>query len=285
LCGSAESSLVQTGLRFEPSGEVRRCAECGLVYQWPQPSAEELDRYYAEAYRSDYEEPPLPDRQRGDMPDALARIERLRPLLGEAVTLLEVGTGSGAFIESVVPYVGRVTGFELEDEARSWLRSRGLAPRIVAGLEELEAEDARFDLVVLFHVLEHVTDPVASLVRLRRLVAPGGRIVLEVPSVDDALVSLYDVPSYGPFYFQKAHLWYFSRSSLTGVLARAGLAAQISGVQRYDLSNHLRWLETGEPGGMHYYDDVLAPAAREAYAESLVAAGRADTLWAVASSD
>ncbi|MEK7383781.1 MAG: hypothetical protein AAB262_10930 [Elusimicrobiota bacterium] len=68
---------------------------------------------------------------------------------------------------------------------------------------------------------------------------------------------------------------------LTRTALVAGAKAEVTGIQRYDLSNHLRWLETGKPGGMGFYKDVFTPAVDLAYRESLVRAGRADTLWAV----
>ena len=109
-----------------------------------------------------------------------------------------------------------------------------------------------------------------------------GKLVVEVPNVDDALVSVYRVPAYVRFYYQKAHLYYFSRETLANTFALAGLEGSIEGVQRYDLSNHLRWMLTGEPGGQGYYDELLSPAVREAYADALIQSGHSDTLWGVA---
>lgn len=201
------------------------------------------------------------------------------PLLSPEADLLEIGGGSGAFAVSVRPHVASATVVEPDESARAFFAER-LGIRSVDTVEAL-AEGDRFDLVVLFHVLEHVLDPVAFVTRLGALLRPGGRIVCEVPNVHDALVSLYAVESYLPFYYQKAHLWYFSPATLRQVFERAQLSAEIRGVQRYDLSNHVRWMLAGEPGGQGHYADVFPPGALAAYADALVAAGHADTLWAV----
>src|SRR6266545_3851981 len=140
--------------------------------------------------------------------------------------------------------------------------------------------DREFDVVTAFHVLEHVHDPHEFLRRLSRLLRPDGILVVEVPNVDDALVSTYDIPAYRSFYFTNAHLWYFSPRTLDGALASAKLDGTVELVQRYDLSNHLVWMQTGRPGGFGAYP-ILA-GADEAYAQALVAAGVADTLWVVA---
>jgi O-methyltransferase involved in polyketide biosynthesis len=131
-------------------------------------------------------------------------------------------------------------------------------------------------------VLEHVREPTRFLAQLAERLAPGGRLVVEVPNVDDALVRLYEIPAYRRFYYQKAHLWYFSASTLAEVLSQAGLTAEVAGVQRYDLSNHLRWAISGASGGSGFYSSVLTPDVDAAYADALTRAGHADTLWATA---
>lgn len=278
LCGSSASALVRVGVRHGPEVEVRRCAGCGLVYAWPRPTAEELARYYADDYRADYEEPSLAERHAGDRSDALRRVAALGPLLGPSVALLEVGSGSGAFLESVRPHVGSALGVEPERAAREWLAARGGPPL----LPELDAVDGSFDLIVAFHVLEHVPDPVGFLRRLRPLLREHGTLVVEVPSVDDVLVAVYGAGAYLPFYYQKAHLSYFSPATLARALRLAGYEARVEGVQRYGLGNHLHWALEGRPGGQGAYPEVVAPEVDAVYAAALVRAGRADTLWATA---
>jgi 2-polyprenyl-3-methyl-5-hydroxy-6-metoxy-1,4-benzoquinol methylase len=272
---------VQVGMRHAKHQEVRRCERCGFVYQWPLPTEAELEQYYLSDYREDYQEPPVQERFAADMTDAQARVARLAPLLRPGATVLEIGSGSGAFLETVRPLVGEALGVEPEAAAREWLARRD-APPVVGTLEEVERTGRQFDLVVLFHVLEHVREPTRFLAQLAERLAPGGRLVVEVPNVDDALVRLYEIPAYRRFYYQKAHLWYFSASTLAEVLSQAGLTAEVAGVQRYDLSNHLRWAISGASGGSGFYSSVLTPDVDAAYADALTRAGHADTLWATA---
>ena len=275
------SALVQKGARHAPEAEVRRCGACGMVYLWPRPDADDLARYYETCYREDYGDLPVEKRYIEDLVEARRRVERLRPLLGSDVRVLEVGSGSGAFLDAVRPYVKQITGVEPDRESRAWIEGRlGLA--VAADFESLQAEEETFDLVVMFHVLEHLPDPLAFLRSLPKLLRAGGKAVIEVPNRDDALVSLYEIPAYQRFYYQKAHLLYFSPDTLQRTLDRSGFGAEIRGLQRYDLSNHIRWMLTGEPGGQRFYDSTLPDAVDAGYAEALVRAGRSDTLWAVA---
>jgi 2-polyprenyl-3-methyl-5-hydroxy-6-metoxy-1,4-benzoquinol methylase len=251
------------------------------VFLFPQPNPEELVRYYAELYRHEYAEPPVAQRFRTDLDEARTRVRRLLPLLQPQTRFLEVGSGSGALLASVRPYVQEVMGIEPDLASRDWIEQQ-LALPIAGQLPQSLGEDAAYDLIVSFHVLEHVADPVAWLIKLQELLRRGGHLVIEVPNIDDALVKTYRVPAYLKFYYQKAHLYYFSKRTLTLALQKADLTATILGVQRYDLSNHLRWMLTGQPGGQGYYHQILAPSVQAAYADSLIRTGRADTLWAVA---
>lgn len=283
LCDTAGATLVQRGVRYDPDLDVVRCEGCNLVRLSPVPDADELADYYATAYRDEYGDPPLPERHLADLDEARIRVDRLLASLAPETRLLEIGGGSGAFAVAVRPHVASIAVVEPDEQARAFY-SEQLGVRGVESLDALPRSE-RFDLIVLFHVLEHVLDPVAFAGRLGALLRPGGRISCEVPNVDDALVSLFAVKSYLPFYYQKAHLWYFAPATLRLLFERVGLTVEIRGIQRYDLSNHLRWMLAGEPGGQGHYGDVFSPGALAAYADSLVAAGHADTLWAVAGED
>jgi len=258
LCGATAAALVQRGVRHDPGLEVHRCASCGLVYLWPRPTAAELDRFYAGPYRRQY--PMVADDELAR--DSRRRVAALLPLLRPSSRLVDIGSGSGAFVKAIRPHAADAIGIEPDEGGSS------------------DQVDGEFDVVTAFHVLEHVHDPHEFLRRLSRLLRPDGILVVEVPNVDDALVSTYDIPAYRSFYFTNAHLWYFSPRTLDGALASAKLDGTVELVQRYDLSNHLVWMQTGKPGGFGAYPIIAG--VDDAYAQALVAAGVADTLWVVA---
>jgi len=281
LCGCSESTPVQSGVRHDPTLEVRQCRDCGLVFVSPRPTTDELERYYQRLYRDDYREPPVEERHRLDREEAKARVHRLGPLLGPRPRVLEVGSGSGAFLDAIRPHTDQVVGVEPDESSRAYISNR-LGLRVRTDVSEVMYEGDTFDLIVLFHVVEHLLQPVEFLHGLRALLRTQGTLIIEVPNVEDVLVSVYAVPAYLRFYYQKAHLYYFSKATLARTLTKAGFHADIQFVQRYDLSNHIRWMLTGKPGGQGYYRKWLLPSVQAAYARSLEHAGLSDTLWAVA---
>ncbi len=281
LCGSMEVSLVQTGVRYLPEASVRACSGCGLVFLWPRPGEQELAAYYQGAYREEYDGKVSPNTTHQKVQsDVLERARRLAPLSTPAARVLEIGSGSGALLEAVRPHAASVVGVEPGTAHREWA-NQTLGIETVERLQDLGQR--RFTLIGLFHVLEHVPDPVGFLKQIVPYLAPGGTLAIEVPNVTDALLAVYDVPAFPAFYFQRAHLSYFSAATLSRTVEAAGGRAAVTSFQRYDLSNHLRWLQTGQPGGQGYYRQMLGEETETAYAQALIRAGHADTLWATAS--
>ena len=133
----------------------------------------------------------------------------------------------------------------------------------------------------MFHVLEHLPDPVESLRQLSERIAPDGMIYVEVPNVNDALLTLYEVEACKRFLFYKDHLQYFSRASLAETIRRAGLRAiGIWGHNRFGLANHLRWLAMRKPHGHKIWSFLETPALAREYARALAAADLSDRLIA-----
>ena len=184
---------------------VAVCTDCGLVQQVDFPSDEALRIYYSHHYRQDYKQTLVPKlkyvRRAGLV--ALERIEHLQTLgLGRLPqSWLDVGAGGGEFV-----YLARRAGFDASgiepnlgysDYAR---RAYGVEVR-TAQLDEVD--QGPYGLISLFHVFEHMADPLAVMRRLHGLLDDGGLLFIEVPNLLQQDASPHNV------YF-KAHLFYYS---------------------------------------------------------------------------
>lgn len=102
--------------------------------------------------------------------------------IGPNARILEVGAGTGSNLAMLQRY-GTVDAIEPDDGARALASERsGIA--VIGGLlpHGVPLEDGRYDLIVLLDVLEHIDDDLGTLQFLRRKLAPGGRLLLTVPS-------------------------------------------------------------------------------------------------------
>jgi 2-polyprenyl-3-methyl-5-hydroxy-6-metoxy-1,4-benzoquinol methylase len=212
--------------------------------------------------------------------EAVRRLNNLKPYLRPDMRVLEIGSSTGFVLDALSPQVSAVTGIEPGQIYREYAQDRGI--RTVADLSEVAQE--RFDLILAYYVVEHLRHPIHYLARLREMLNPSGRLALEVPNVDDALVRFYQLESFDRFYWQKAHYFNYSHRTMTMVLEQAGFTAvQAFPEQRYDISNHVHWLLKGQPGGKGKYTDILDDQLNREYARCLKQHWLCDTVFAVAS--
>ena len=131
--------------------------------------------------------------------------------------------------------------------------------------------EGHYDLVTLFHVAEHVDDPVALLRHVRDRFTPSV-VVVETPNARDWMLS--QSQAYREHWAWSDHRLVLTGEALlqAGELAGLGMGA-LKFVQRYPWENAIRWLREGKPGG-HAHSAWMQHAA---YADML--AGETDTLW------
>src|SRR5215211_424697 len=95
--------------------------------------------------------------------------------------ILDVGCGTGANLLMLSKY-GDAEGVDICEDALAFCRERGLEKVKLGAAEALPYDDDTFDLVTAFDVVEHLDDDLAGLTEMRRVLRPGGRVLLFVPT-------------------------------------------------------------------------------------------------------
>ncbi|HSV71262.1 MAG TPA: class I SAM-dependent methyltransferase [Methylibium sp.] len=241
LCHSEaapEVSMPIDAKTFAPTrfGRLCRCRRCRFAFVHPRPTPAEtedfyrLDRYYTQgrSHVAQGAAPSVQSRLRDHLAWRLDRGEELDAVVIAAAHpgahICDVGCGDGALCRRLAGRGYCVVGIE---------RDRQAVGRSAPGFEVFEgAVEAlpeavrrdRFDVVVLWHVLEHLVDPITALQRLAELLVPHGRLVCAVPN--NASVTAWrsglawehlDVPR---------HLNFFDPDTLAAAVARAGLRVE-----------------------------------------------------------
>ncbi len=196
-------------------GPIVQCRRCGLVYASPRRRASRVMDFYQAV------EDPLYDEEREGR--VLTFESHLRPL--ERFTgppnhrpLLDVGAYVGVFVEIAARHGWDAWGVEPSRWAVEQARARGL--RVHWGtLESVHLPARSFSVVTMWDVIEHLTDPFGTLREVRRVLEPGGLLVVHTIDLDSLFARL--MGRRWPW-LMEMHLYYFSRRTLRAMLAKAG---------------------------------------------------------------
>ncbi|MEZ4230199.1 MAG: class I SAM-dependent methyltransferase [Polyangiaceae bacterium] len=229
VCGADEPIPVGAKARFNMDVSSVTCARCGLVYITPRPTIEDMARYYATSYRIHYGSvgairadgtritPDSPDWEAYTDGRYQHQAELVAPLLQPGAKVLEMGCRYGRTLSLLADKHGAIP-YGIEPGEADAEKARKAGVNCFTGtVENFDPGETRFDLIQSFHVLEHVHDPLAVLMRLRGWLAPGGKLLVEVPNVHQPYGLLE-----GNF-FQNVHLFNFGPHTLSVLFKRAGL--------------------------------------------------------------
>jgi 2-polyprenyl-3-methyl-5-hydroxy-6-metoxy-1,4-benzoquinol methylase len=193
VCQNPVTSPALTGsdLLFETTSKrftLDSCGSCNCLFLNPMPGSDEIAGFYPPQYWWDSSgRGPLKKLESVYRKLALYdHVSFIRRAAGKQspVDLLDVGCGTGTLLGLLQEHGFRTAGVDLSEDAARLAEARS-GVRVVAGsLGGAGFPDRSFDVVTLFHVMEHVTNPRQLLAEVSRILKPDGVIVLQVPNID-----------------------------------------------------------------------------------------------------
>jgi ubiquinone/menaquinone biosynthesis C-methylase UbiE len=213
ICGSTENAVIET---CEPPHSVVKCGGCGFIYVTPLP--QQLNEHYSEAY---YEE------WRGRQAGARLKMwkNRLRELLHYRKNgrLLDVGCGLGTFLDIARAGGFEVSGTEVSEFICKLVQDKMHIAAFHGDLADIPAPAKSYDVITMWHTLEHMFDPVANLQKAHELLEDDGLLVIAVPNVNNLIMkTLYPLVRRKP-------LRLFSLDTLLAILQKTGFEIIHSG--------------------------------------------------------
>lgn len=203
-----------------------QCSDCGLVFQNPRLALEHIKSYYDGNYIAHQKRgrwgllAPFVEWAMGAVDRAKLRIVSRYIKLGPRLSVLDVGCGAGSFLAKLRATCGAaVTGVDFIDlSARPAMQGVAFHHGL---FYEQPLDLGRFDLVTMWHFLEHDYDPLRSLRHAAAALAPAGRLIIEVPRLDSLSARLFG--NRWPGLQAPQHTALYDQESLTAMVRRADL--------------------------------------------------------------
>lgn len=256
-CGAPEAAdfeVVATDTR-EGKGLWERCLRCGLVVNRGGVEAASATAFYNDEYlrtnslvAGEILDPARRFEERVEAARAVAEV--LRPHLAPSMRLLEIGAGAGELLHHLRDSVAYAFANEIHAASAAFIRER---LGVDASSEDYLSLrfDRPFDAVVSIDTLDHLDRPGLFVEKMRRDLAPGGLLYVEVPNDEQALARDLPEPSrkaFRRFMYQRAHCYSFTRATLRRLVEERGFRVEWEVCRHtYSLENFLRWLLTGAP--------------------------------------
>ena len=227
LCGGTHLKRVMTCTDFYASGEqfdVMSCEDCGFTFTQDVPVEAEIGRYYETPDYISHS-----DTKKGAMNAIYHQVRKY--MLGKKARLvakeshrkrgrlLDIGTGTGYFAATMEQRGWKVEAIEKNAQARVFAKEHfGLEVKGEEALQEFEP--GSFDVITLWHVMEHLEHLDETWECLRELLSDRGVLIVAVPNC-----SSYDAGKYGEYwaaYDVPRHLWHFTPVTIQQLASKHG---------------------------------------------------------------
>ncbi len=183
---------------------LEKCSNCGFVYVSNRPTKSYILNYYQDDgpfYNS-------------------ANTEVIEPTTNLGKRYLDIGFGNGAMLLNKYKKGWECSGTDISGYAVERLQKINPKFNLFNGeLSDAKYQDDYFDLITLSHVLEHDFNPIALLQEIKRILKPGGDIVIDIPSFGGLYYSLFGDKCE---FFTPQHLSFFTRKTLALAIEKAG---------------------------------------------------------------
>ena len=215
---------------------VVQCQKCGLCFTNPRPTLATMDSFYLPSYSP--HQGRSPSKCLADCDSIPAKMPRRYRNPFSALKpgrLLDFGCGSGRFIQRMRQRGWRVTGLDSSPNAIELVRNQLGLNAMLGSLPHPDLRSGSFDLITMWHSLEHVHAPLSVLRDAFRLLAPGGKLHVAVPNIDSLPFRWFGSTWFG--LDVPRHLTHFAPWTLHLMLERAGFR-----VGPIEMVRHSKWL-------------------------------------------
>ena len=247
-CGGTEKQVIKLKTR-DSNNKVVKCVSCGLQQLYPLPTIYEEQEYYDQNIHDSITTPQYNIEQIFNkfLFQNKYRVEYLKRLveINHATKILDFASGYGFLMQLLINENYSVEGLEISSDRLNIAHKR--LPNATIYTNNLLLEDVpeqlveKYNVITMFHVLEHIIEPELLLSKIRKMLLPGGKLVIEVPNVNNIMMDIS--PEFNDFFYIRDHVSYYTPEILTELLKKTGFKDfSLGGAQMYGIENHMNWI-------------------------------------------
>lgn len=222
LCGEKHSVLISCKDRYNININTYLCLNCGVMFTNPIMDDKSLEKFYNDDYRGIYEGKLIPTEEYYNFQEVNGRgifkFVNQSIKIQKDMKVVDIGCGAGG---NLIPFKESgcdVMGLELNTRYVEFANNKGLKV-INDSAENINSYDFKADLIILSHILEHLSNPIEFLDKLKSALNPNGLIYIEVPGIFN-IKETYNSNILS--FLQNAHIFHFTLETLERILQESG---------------------------------------------------------------
>lgn len=260
LCGKKKFKIVHN----QDESQILKCQNCDLIFRSPLPKETEIKKFYNkdkilvnkyfEGLKKDYDlKNPAIKLYQNEL-DKLSKV--MKP-----GRLLDIGCAYGAFLDLARKYNWQVSGVEVSEKSSKYAKKTFNLPIYNGTLERAKFASNTYNLVTMWDLIEHLTDPLSTLKETKRILKDNGMILILTINTDSLIGKLANLSSSSKDYlYDKQHNFFFTHNTLKKMVEKAGF----KDVQKFDSfgAQISRWQSRKVPTPMYLAVNMLDIIAR-----------------------
>ena len=244
------------------SHRLVKCKKCGLVYLNPRPNQKEIDDKYSAEYHIGkllIQEPKTESEIEDKINRNTGMVTKIVKQFGTKGNLLDIGCSTGFFLACLQRYGWQVTGVDISEWASNFAREK-LGLNVFTGTVGQVRFTERFDVVTMYHILEHLPNPLKTLKGIPELMADRGVLIIKGPNLGS-----FDRMWHGEKwrgYDLPFHLYHFTPKTYSMILDKAGFTVQEIIFEPWRAVAHLKEMGSGDGLRADHPPDIVGRLCR-----------------------
>jgi len=252
ICKKSKYTTISKNTR-DSNHKILKCETCNHVQIFPTMSKKETREFYDQdkQLRAIIDKINFKEMEDKTKLDIRNRYSLISKYINKKSKILEIGSGYGFFLKFLKNKGCNIEGVEISEIRRNYSKKKVNCKIHNINFNENHIHEiGEFDIITMFQVLEHISEPIQFLKNIKSIMKENGKLIIEVPNLSD--IQIKNNLEYKKWFWQVAHVSYYNPQTLKNVLKKVGFVnVEINGLQRYGLENMFHWKILKKPQLKH----------------------------------